>query len=69
MKEFDTELLVVEQEAKRLLEKISEYKSCKSYSRNNDGYSYYHSPERASVKRASMDLTKELSKLRKTKVY
>lgn len=60
----DKNVLEAEMEAVRFLQKVRAYKESDCYSGNNDGYSYFYSPDRAALKRSSMDLTKALSKMR-----
>ncbi len=60
----DKNMLEAEMEAKRFLKKVEAYKESDCYNENNDGYAYFYSPDRAAVKRSSMDLTKALSKMR-----
>ena len=60
----DKDMLEAEEEAKRFLKKVLAYKDSDCYSENNSGYAYFYSPDRAAVKRSSMDLTKSLSKMR-----
>ena len=58
-------MLEAEEEAKRFLKKVDSYKQSDCYNKNNSGYAYFYSPDRAAVKRSSMDLTKSLAKMRK----
>lgn len=60
----DRNVLVAEKEAIRFLEKVKAYKESDCFSGNNNGYEYYYSPDRAAIRRSSMDLTKALSKMR-----
>lgn len=61
---FDMALLEAETEAERFLKRVAEYKAFKK----SDGYEWGYSggPLRAAVKRASMDLTRALAKLRRS---
>lgn len=63
----DENIIEAEKEAIRFLEKVRAYKESDCFSKNNDGYAYFYSPDRAAVRRSSMDLTKALAKMR-TKV-
>lgn len=51
-----------EKEVIRFMEKLEEYKNSEHY--NKDHHYCYPSPERAALRRSSMDLTKALSKMR-----
>ena len=66
--EFDIKMEVAEKEAMRFLEKVKAYKESDCYYKNNDGYSFYQSKDRAAVKRSSMDLTRSLAEIRKASV-
>lgn len=61
---LDKNILEAEKEAQRFLERVLAYKQSDCYSENNSGYAYFYSPDRAAVRRSSMDLTKALSKMR-----
>lgn len=61
---IDKNIMEAEQEAKRFLKRVKEYKESDSYGPDKRGYSYFYSAERAAIKRSSMDLTKSLSKMR-----
>lgn len=67
--DFDKSMEEAEKEAIRFLEKIRIYKESDCYYKNNDGYSFYQSKDRAGVKRSSMDLTRSLTAMRKASVY
>lgn len=56
----NSEIIKAEKEAKRFLQKVKEYKE-------NDNYIHEFWPckERPALKRASMDLTRQLSEMRK----
>ncbi len=59
---IDKNMLEAELEAKRFLKKVKEYKETENY--GTDRFSWVPCKERATVKRASMDLTRALSKMR-----
>lgn len=61
---IDENILEAESEAKRFLKRVDEYKKSDCYEPDKKGYSYYYSPDRAAVRRSSMDLSKALSKMR-----
>ena len=60
----DKNILEAEKEAKRFLKRVKEYKESDSYEPDKRGYSYFYCSERAALRRASMDLTKSLAKMR-----
>lgn len=59
----NSNIIEAEKEAIRFLKRVDEYRNSEAFDKK-DSYCFYSSPERAALRRSSMDLTKSLSKMR-----